>query len=61
MSSDASSDPLSFNTLVLQPVRRAITGQVVALFNDQARGEKAYRQAGRWTVRPGISRMACAW
>ncbi len=40
MSIRPSSDPLSFNALVLQPVRRAITGQVVALFNDQARGER---------------------
>lgn len=40
MPSDANSDPLSLDALVLQPVRRAITAQVVALFNDQARGEK---------------------
>ncbi len=40
MPSNASSDPLSLEALVLQPVRRAITSQVVALFNDQARGDK---------------------
>ena len=40
MPSNASSDPLSLDALVLQPVRRAITAQVVALFNDQARGDK---------------------
>ena len=40
MPSDARSDPLSLDALVLQPVRRAITSQVVALFNDQARGDK---------------------
>ena len=35
-----SGPPPSLDTLVLQPVKRAITAQVVALFNDQARGEK---------------------
>ncbi|MGI3902389.1 MAG: oxygenase MpaB family protein [Janthinobacterium lividum] len=40
MPSHASSDPLSLEALVLQPVRRAITSQVVALFNDQARGDE---------------------
>lgn len=42
MDSRASSDtpPASLDNLVLQPLRRAITGQVVALFNDQTRGEK---------------------
>ena len=40
MPTNASSDPFSLDALVLQPMRRAITAQVVALFNDQARGEK---------------------
>ena len=40
MPHNATSEPLSLDAMVLQPVRRAITGQVVALFNDQAHGER---------------------
>lgn len=36
--------PPSLDTLVLQPFKRAITAQVVALFNDQAQGEKPVRR-----------------
>ena len=32
--------PLSLASLVVRPIKKAITGQVVALFNDRARGEK---------------------
>jgi uncharacterized protein (DUF2236 family) len=50
----AGTDPSSsLHKLVLQPVRRAIIDQVVALFNDQARGEKPVARRDDGLFGPG--------
>ncbi len=54
MPPSTSSDPQpSLDSLVLQPVRRAITAQVVALFNDEARGESPIARRDGGLFGPG--------
>src|SRR3978361_1843252 len=63
-SSDASTPTLG--TLVAQPIKRAIATQVVALFNDRARGERPVRRrpdglfgpgAGGWRIHGDVTSM----
>ena len=42
--SPAGSPPPALSSLFVRPIKRAITSQVVALFNDRARGEKPVKR-----------------
>ena len=51
------SSPVSLGTLVAKPIKQAIAKEVVALFNDRARGERPVRRRPDGLFGPG----AVAW